>query len=91
VIDPADTRDVGRPIPRALPDAHRHRPASAGRLADQVLGAPPLSLVPLSLTWAVGALVIAAACFVQGLAGFGIGLVSLAFLPLSCRPPTRSC
>lgn len=30
---------------------------------------------------AAGAAVIAAACFVQGLAGFGIGLVSLAFLP----------
>ena len=45
-----------------------------------------MSLVPLSLTWAVGALVIAAACFVQGLAGFGIGLVSLAFLPLLMSP-----
>ena len=45
-----------------------------------------MSLVPSSLTWAVGALVIAAACFVQGLAGFGIGLVSLAFLPLLMSP-----
>jgi uncharacterized membrane protein YfcA len=35
----------------------------------------------LSLAWLLGAVVIAAASFVQGLAGFGIGLVSLAFLP----------
>jgi len=40
----------------------------------------------VSLAWAVGALVIAAACFVQGLAGFGIGLVSLAFLPYLMSP-----
>jgi uncharacterized protein len=40
----------------------------------------------LSLAWAVGALVIAAASFVQGLAGFGIGLVSLAFLPFLMSP-----
>jgi uncharacterized protein len=40
----------------------------------------------LSLAWLVGALVIAAACFVQGLAGFGIGLVSLAFLPFLMSP-----
>ena len=40
----------------------------------------------LSLAWLVGAAVIAAACFVQGLAGFGIGLVSLAFLPLLMSP-----
>jgi uncharacterized membrane protein YfcA len=40
----------------------------------------------LSLTWVVGAVVIAAACFVQGLAGFGIGLVSLAFLPYLMPP-----
>ncbi len=40
----------------------------------------------MSLTWLVGAVVIAAACFVQGLAGFGIGLVSLAFLPFLMSP-----
>jgi uncharacterized membrane protein YfcA len=40
----------------------------------------------LSLAWAVGAVVIAAAAFVQGLAGFGIGLVSLAFLPFLMSP-----
>ena len=40
----------------------------------------------LSLTWLLGAAVVAAACFVQGLAGFGIGLVSLAFLPLLMSP-----
>lgn len=34
----------------------------------------------------IGAVVIAAACFVQGLAGFGIGLVSLAFLPFLMSP-----
>lgn len=45
-----------------------------------------MSLAPGSLGWLVGAVVIAAACFVQGLAGFGIGLVSLAFLPLLMSP-----
>ena len=40
----------------------------------------------MSLAWAAGAVVIAAACFVQGLAGFGIGLVSLAFLPFLMPP-----
>jgi uncharacterized protein len=40
----------------------------------------------LSLSWLVGAVVIAAASFVQGLAGFGIGLVSLAFLPFLMSP-----
>jgi uncharacterized membrane protein YfcA len=42
----------------------------------------------LSFTWAVGAVVIAAASFGQGLAGFGIGLVSLAFLPFLMEPAT---
>jgi uncharacterized membrane protein YfcA len=42
----------------------------------------------LTLAWVVGAVVIAAASFVQGLAGFGIGLVSLAFLPLLMPPAT---
>jgi uncharacterized membrane protein YfcA len=36
--------------------------------------------------WALGALIVAAASFVHGLAGFGIGLVSLAFLPLLMSP-----
>ena len=40
----------------------------------------------MSLAWVAGAVVIAAACFVQGLAGFGIGLVSLAFLPWLMSP-----
>ncbi len=40
----------------------------------------------MSLAWILGAVVIAAACFVQGLAGFGIGLVSLAFLPFLMSP-----
>jgi uncharacterized membrane protein YfcA len=40
----------------------------------------------LSLSWLLGAVVIAAAAFVQGLAGFGIGLVSLAFLPFLMSP-----
>ncbi len=40
----------------------------------------------MSLSWLVGAVVIAAAAFVQGLAGFGIGLVSLAFLPFLMSP-----
>ena len=38
--------------------------------------------------WALGALIIAAASFVMGLAGFGIGLVSLAFLPYIMPPAT---
>ncbi|HEV8471751.1 MAG TPA: sulfite exporter TauE/SafE family protein [Methylomirabilota bacterium] len=38
--------------------------------------------------WALGALVIAAASFVMGLAGFGIGLVALAFLPFFMSPVT---
>jgi uncharacterized protein len=38
--------------------------------------------------WALGALIVAAASFVHGLAGFGIGLVSLAFLPLLMSPVT---
>ena len=40
----------------------------------------------MSLAWLIGAVVIAAASFVQGLAGFGIGLVSLAFLPFLMSP-----
>ncbi len=40
----------------------------------------------MSLAWALGAVVIGAAAFVQGLAGFGIGLVSLAFLPWLMSP-----
>ena len=38
--------------------------------------------------WALGALIIAGASFVMGLAGFGIGLVSLAFLPYVMPPAT---
>jgi len=40
------------------------------------------------IDWALGALVITAASFVQGLAGFGIGLVGLAFLPYLMSPAT---
>jgi len=40
----------------------------------------------VSLDWAVGAVVIAGAFFVLGLAGFGNGLVALAFLPLVMSP-----
>jgi uncharacterized membrane protein YfcA len=39
-------------------------------------------------TWALGAVIVAAASFVHGLAGFGIGLVSLAFLPFVMSPVT---
>ena len=38
--------------------------------------------------WVLGAVIVAAASFVHGLAGFGIGLVSLAFLPLVMSPVT---
>ena len=40
----------------------------------------------MSPAWLMGALVIGSACFVQGLAGFGIGLLSLAFLPYLMSP-----
>jgi uncharacterized protein len=40
------------------------------------------------LTWVAGACVIAVASFVLGLAGFGIGLVALAFLPFLMAPHT---
>jgi uncharacterized protein len=39
-------------------------------------------------TWVAGACVVAVAAFVQGLAGFGIGLVALAFLPFLMSPDT---
>jgi uncharacterized membrane protein YfcA len=42
----------------------------------------------VTVTWALGAVVVAAASFVHGLAGFGIGLVSLALLPLLMSPVT---
>jgi uncharacterized membrane protein YfcA len=40
----------------------------------------------VTLDWLAGAVVLAAAGFVMGLAGFGIGLVSLAFLPYLMEP-----
>lgn len=39
-------------------------------------------------TWVAGACVVVAASLVQGLAGFGIGLVALAFLPFLMSPGT---
>lgn len=42
----------------------------------------------MSLEWVAGATVIAAAGFVMGLAGFGVALVSLAFLPFLMAPVT---
>lgn len=42
----------------------------------------------MTLEWALAALAVAAASFVMGLAGFGIGLVSLAFLPFLMSPVT---
>ena len=42
----------------------------------------------MSLDWVAAAGIIAAASFVQGLAGFGIGLVALAFLPYLMTPAT---
>jgi uncharacterized membrane protein YfcA len=40
----------------------------------------------VTLAWVAAAVVIAAASFVMGLAGFGIALVGLAFLPYLMRP-----
>jgi uncharacterized membrane protein YfcA len=40
----------------------------------------------VTLALAAGAAIVAAASFVQGLAGFGIGLVALAFLPFVISP-----
>jgi uncharacterized protein len=42
----------------------------------------------VSAGWLVGAAIVALAAFVHGLAGFGIGLVSLAFLPFVMSPVT---
>jgi uncharacterized membrane protein YfcA len=42
----------------------------------------------VTLAWALGALVILFACFVLGLAGFGIALVAMAFLPYVMSPVT---
>jgi uncharacterized membrane protein YfcA len=42
----------------------------------------------VSAEWILGAVIVAAASFVHGLAGFGIGLVSLAFLPFVMSPVT---
>jgi uncharacterized membrane protein YfcA len=42
----------------------------------------------VTVEWALGALVIAAASLVMGLAGFGIGLVALALLPFLMSPVT---
>ena len=42
----------------------------------------------MSAAWLVGAAIVAIASFVHGLAGFGIGLVSLAFLPFVMSPVT---
>ena len=42
----------------------------------------------MSTEWVLGAVIVAAASFVHGLAGFGIGLVSLAFLPFVMSPVT---
>jgi uncharacterized membrane protein YfcA len=40
----------------------------------------------VTLAWAVGALVVLVASFVMGLAGFGIALVAMAFLPYVMSP-----
>jgi uncharacterized protein len=42
----------------------------------------------VSAEWILGAVIVAAASFVHGLVGFGIGLVSLAFLPFVMSPVT---
>ena len=42
----------------------------------------------MSAAWLAGAGIVAVASFVHGLAGFGIGLVSLAFLPFVMSPVT---
>jgi len=40
----------------------------------------------VTVEWALGAVIVGVASFVHGLAGFGIGLVSLALLPLLMSP-----
>lgn len=42
----------------------------------------------MTLAWAAGACIVLAASFVMGLAGFGIALVGLAFLPFVMSPVT---
>jgi len=44
--------------------------------------------VTLSLAWVLGACAILSASFVQGLTGFGLGLVALSFLPYLLPPTT---
>src|SRR5262249_61933844 len=43
---------------------------------------------PVTVAWAIGALIIFAASLVMGLAGFGIALVAMAFLPWVMSPVT---
>ena len=64
----------------------RARPSlpSAGDLCQRLGGACYRARV--SLDWIAAAGIVAAASFVQGLAGFGIGLVALAFLPFLISP-----
>ncbi|MGH7414787.1 MAG: sulfite exporter TauE/SafE family protein, partial [Candidatus Rokuibacteriota bacterium] len=64
----------GNSCPRSVPKRLRN--------GEGLLQCPAM----VSLAWVVGAVVIAAACFAQGLAGVGIGLVSLAFLPFLMSP-----
>ena len=42
----------------------------------------------MTFTWLAGACIVGAASLVQGLAGFGIGLVAMAFLPFLMSPAT---
>src|SRR5262249_15045503 len=65
-----------------------HREATGAlHAAAQRRHAAVLPLVALT-DWAFGALVVAVASFVMGLAGFGVGLVGLAFLPYVMSPAT---
>src|SRR5262252_5878121 len=43
---------------------------------------------PVTVAWAIGALIIFAASLVMGLAGFGIALIAMAFLPWVMSPVT---
>src|SRR3989441_840186 len=80
-------------LPRLVGMSQAAEWALTGRVfsAEEALAgrrhAAVLSLVAV-IDWALGALVITAASFVQGLAGFGIGLVGLAFLPYLMSPAT---
>src|SRR5207249_12301556 len=75
---PRSSRSVRRGSPCARARTCRRSIRGGGRARHRRRATDP---VGVTLEWAAAAGVIAAASFVMGLAGFGIALVALAFLP----------